>query len=405
MIDKLLFLRGPSENQHYLIVFICLHYHFQVYKKALSFFLKNKKTLFLFPHSMSFSESNSIDTMDENHSSSNTEHSRENCQGCHHCWQSNSVRWTPPVIKCYNCETTTTPLWRRDETGNTICNACGLYYKLHNVQRPLTMKRNVIKRRKRFNSLPQQLVVINNTPSTSGFMESSPQQPQASSPQNYHHQHSHHHRHSHEIILEQHQESKRRRTSITNHPLDIIDDDNTSKGKSRSVINDSINRQENSDQTLLSALKSIQNVLTSNNNEQTSSSNSSSYLVSFLSNIILEPSSLQQNLEARRDKLQKELEHITTLLSQTTEILKTVESVMAIMNLQKQKREEIVDDNIPEKNALSSLMMLGVAADHNKSIPSLFESIPYLNKDKSAPKPSPSTSSFLSKYQLQSSSK
>jgi uncharacterized Zn finger protein (UPF0148 family) len=54
-----------------------------------------------------------------------------------------------PQMVCANCSTTTTPLWRRDEEGNTICNACGLYYKLHNVQRPVTMKRSVIKRRKR----------------------------------------------------------------------------------------------------------------------------------------------------------------------------------------------------------------------------------------------------------------
>ncbi|ORZ09795.1 hypothetical protein BCR42DRAFT_301114, partial [Absidia repens] len=50
---------------------------------------------------------------------------------------------------CYNCKTTTTPLWRRNENGNTICNACGLYYKLHNIQRPVTMKKTTIKKRKR----------------------------------------------------------------------------------------------------------------------------------------------------------------------------------------------------------------------------------------------------------------
>lgn len=50
---------------------------------------------------------------------------------------------------CANCETTTTPLWRRDAGGRTICNACGLYYKLHLVHRPATMMRTVIKRRKR----------------------------------------------------------------------------------------------------------------------------------------------------------------------------------------------------------------------------------------------------------------
>ncbi|KAI8068749.1 hypothetical protein BC940DRAFT_237528, partial [Gongronella butleri] len=57
----------------------------------------------------------------------------------------------PPSIhaECANCHTVTTPLWRRDASGQTICNACGLYYKLHNVHRPATMKRTVIKRRRR----------------------------------------------------------------------------------------------------------------------------------------------------------------------------------------------------------------------------------------------------------------
>lgn len=53
------------------------------------------------------------------------------------------------VVSCQNCSTTTTPLWRRDEHGNTICNACGLYHKLHGVHRPVSMKKSVIKRRKR----------------------------------------------------------------------------------------------------------------------------------------------------------------------------------------------------------------------------------------------------------------
>ncbi|KAB8760604.1 hypothetical protein FH972_026596 [Carpinus fangiana] len=53
------------------------------------------------------------------------------------------------VIACQNCHTTTTPLWRRDMDGHTICNACGLYYKLHGQHRPVEMKKSFIKRRKR----------------------------------------------------------------------------------------------------------------------------------------------------------------------------------------------------------------------------------------------------------------
>ncbi|XP_065155251.1 GATA-binding factor C isoform X1 [Atheta coriaria] len=50
---------------------------------------------------------------------------------------------------CANCKTTTTTLWRRNQNGEPVCNACGLYYKLHNVNRPLTMKKDGIQTRNR----------------------------------------------------------------------------------------------------------------------------------------------------------------------------------------------------------------------------------------------------------------
>lgn len=52
-------------------------------------------------------------------------------------------------VMCANCSTTTTTLWRRNNNGDPVCNACGLYFKLHNVNRPLTMKKDSIQQRKR----------------------------------------------------------------------------------------------------------------------------------------------------------------------------------------------------------------------------------------------------------------
>ncbi|XP_003973720.1 GATA binding protein 1a [Takifugu rubripes] len=50
---------------------------------------------------------------------------------------------------CANCHTSTTTLWRRNASGEPVCNACGLYFKLHNVNRPLTMKKEGIQTRNR----------------------------------------------------------------------------------------------------------------------------------------------------------------------------------------------------------------------------------------------------------------
>ncbi|XP_076306845.1 uncharacterized protein LOC143223164 [Tachypleus tridentatus] len=52
-------------------------------------------------------------------------------------------------LACSNCRTNTTSLWRRNSLGEPVCNACGLYYKLHGVNRPLAMKKDSIQTRKR----------------------------------------------------------------------------------------------------------------------------------------------------------------------------------------------------------------------------------------------------------------
>lgn len=56
------------------------------------------------------------------------------------------------ITKCSNCATTTTPLWRRNPEGQPLCNACGLFLKLHGVVRPLSLKTDVIKKRNRNNA-------------------------------------------------------------------------------------------------------------------------------------------------------------------------------------------------------------------------------------------------------------
>ncbi|CAG8504195.1 2621_t:CDS:2 [Acaulospora colombiana] len=50
---------------------------------------------------------------------------------------------------CTNCYTQKTPLWRRNPEGQPLCNACGLFLKLHGKVRPLSLKTDVIKKRNR----------------------------------------------------------------------------------------------------------------------------------------------------------------------------------------------------------------------------------------------------------------
>lgn len=51
--------------------------------------------------------------------------------------------------RCTNCKTGTTPLWRRNPQGQPLCNACGLFLKLHGTIRPLSLKTDIIKKRNR----------------------------------------------------------------------------------------------------------------------------------------------------------------------------------------------------------------------------------------------------------------
>ena len=49
-----------------------------------------------------------------------------------------------PHTRYFNCGTKKTSLWRRarNKEGSPLCNACGLYEKLHNTSRPLKTRKD-----------------------------------------------------------------------------------------------------------------------------------------------------------------------------------------------------------------------------------------------------------------------
>ncbi|KAI0042753.1 hypothetical protein FA95DRAFT_1584339 [Auriscalpium vulgare] len=65
------------------------------------------------------------------------------------------------MAQCYNCHTTATPLWRKDDEGKTVCNA----FKLHGSARPISMKSDVIRKRSRHDA--RRAGNVSETPSAS----------------------------------------------------------------------------------------------------------------------------------------------------------------------------------------------------------------------------------------------
>ncbi|OBZ88435.1 Nitrogen regulatory protein nrfA, partial [Choanephora cucurbitarum] len=110
------------------------------------------------PHSLSSSDDHSHDEdeddMTSRQANRGNKHKRNRTSVSR---QSNKASNNANKTQCHNCQTTTTPLWRRDPQGNPLCNACGLFLKLHGAVRPLSLKTDIIKKRNRS---------TNNTPMT-----------------------------------------------------------------------------------------------------------------------------------------------------------------------------------------------------------------------------------------------
>ncbi|KAK3809023.1 MAG: hypothetical protein JOS17DRAFT_691675 [Linnemannia elongata] len=121
---------------------------------------------------------------------------------------------------CTNCRTTLTPLWRKDDAGEILCNACGLYYKLHHIHRPISLKRNVIRRRSRYEGA---------TPTTSGSLTSV--KPAVSPVGGQHHlvqglahpQHMlHHHHHQQQQQQHQHQQQQQQQQQFQQYQAQMM---------------------------------------------------------------------------------------------------------------------------------------------------------------------------------------
>ncbi|UJR36569.1 hypothetical protein I4U23_029288 [Adineta vaga] len=92
--------------------------------------------------------------------------------------------------QCANCSTTDTTLWRRNASGESVCNACGLYYKLHGVSRPLTLKKDGIQTRKRKSKKDKSPKTIDVTLLNKNSRRTSPTMSEAAACSSEHHQQS-----------------------------------------------------------------------------------------------------------------------------------------------------------------------------------------------------------------------
>ncbi|KAK4517562.1 uncharacterized protein ATC70_000902 [Mucor velutinosus] len=300
--------------------------------------------------------------------------------------------------RCFNCDTTTTPLWRRDDDGNNICNACGLYYKLHNVHRPLSMKRTIIHRRKRVHMARKYSQQDHSPPH---------QAPHPRSPLTFHNQDQlfdpYNRRNS------SHSMSSVNSLEATTQPLDIPASSSTTERRRLSFqlspIHDStsppttteslpnlrsfmtlliqeeaqkqqqLQQQQQQQQQLhfngkkhrnsSSSLTDLMPAAISSPSTTTASSDSTavSTTAALASMLLLEPAKFCRALSTRRDQLQAEIESINALLSQSTSMLNS--------NLAQQAQRMTINEPSTHNNVLIDSLLEAIRLNAKKQIPSI----------------------------------
>ncbi|CDS04151.1 hypothetical protein LRAMOSA07106 [Lichtheimia ramosa] len=252
---------------------------------------------------------------------------------------------TTSVTKCFNCQTTTTPLWRRDDNGHTICNACGLYFKLHNVQRPVTMKRTVIKRRKRFS-------VVN--------LRQRQQQQQTSSSLTAMNSLLHHHQQEdntmpYDSSMSRHdqpssQEHAPSQTTVQyNHSpnsppafYDVHKSSTSSVDSSDSYLYQSAQQHLPHFRTLIQVLmgdqqETARNVSSSYQQQQQNDEQANiSRAVMMAATLLFDQGKLRQELQERKNRLLEEIENVNLLLSQSSRVLQVLDTIVKPSQQQQQ---------------------------------------------------------------------